>query len=594
MSNPAQSQAPSQVPTSYHPRLPVGQGQYPFPHNVYFASPPISSTTMPQNHQQPVPQSPGHHMFSTAMGPQHMPPANRNMPLNNQRPGQGGPGVPAIHHRMPGQGGLGVPAPQAVASNWNSPAGLQTPHHVANNNPSTQYVSNNTSPAGPQALGHIANGNHPAQYAPRNIASAGPQTPHPVANSNSSTQNVPASTSAGTYPGLYQASPATQPMPRPAQLAPQPVPRHGSVPPRAPRPGQAPASNGQGVASNYGQIINGHHLPPGFRPNGYQTAGRISQTPPPKPVFNGGQFPQFMPPGNGTHRGTPPAQPVPQPMTRYNLPSSTQTPPQSVQGRTATPPVASSSNIPQGDNMPPRNGVPPPATRQPAANPSAKRAADQAVSQQPTKKQRKPANPAQRPATLAQTPASPAQQPPTTTDPEPVVYDKVDPLPPTWADEPPHLPDYELAKIETSVVVEPDRTKPWPEGKEALAWDQAIAEIVELIQKYCHKGCLLRPTPLARLRELTDAIEEYVARPGRPGPLLFKEGQDLLSVRYVRVIEDGIWDGQFARIPERDYDTYKATVDEDRERVVREAWEKRAREYAGPSLAEAQKEIFKY
>lgn len=120
--------------------------------------------------------------------------------------------------------------------------------------------------------------------------------------------------------------------------------------------------------------------------------------------------------------------------------------------------------------------------------------------------------------------------------------------------------------------------------------------IVEVIQKHCHKGRLLRPTPLARLRELTDAIEEYIARPGRAA-LSATKAEDLLSVRYVRVIEDGIWDGQFARIPERDGDTYReaaAAGDEDREKVVREAWAKRAREYAGPSLEEAQKQIFKY
>ncbi|KAI7777745.1 hypothetical protein LA080_003092 [Diaporthe eres] len=551
--SPAPPSAPSPVPNSYHPRLPGGQGQYPFPHNVYHVSPPISSTAMPQSNQPPAPQgypSPGHPMFSTAMGPPYMPPANMNM-LNNQRPGQGGPGVLANHHHMLGQGGPRVPVPQVMAPNWNSPSGPQTPYHVANNSPAIQYVHTNASP--------------------------------------------------GPSPALYQASPAPQHMSRPAQLAPQPMHGHGSVPPRAPRPGQPLASNGPGPGRNYAQIINGHHVPQGFRPTEYQTAGRSSQTPnpnAPRHVFNGGQFPQFMPPSNGMHQARPPTQPVPQPMTRYNLPSSTQTPPRSVQGSSAPPPVVSNGNIPQGNNIPPRNNMSPPATKQPASNGAKRGAADQLVDQQPTKRQRKPATPAQKPATPAQklTPtASPAQQPPTTTDPEAVVCDQVDPLPPTLADEPQHLPDYELAKIETSVVVEPDITKPRPEGKEALAWDQAIAIIVELLNENLKKGKgrILRPTPLARLRELTDAIEEFIARPGRD-TLLDRMAGDLLNVRYVRVIEDGIWDGQFDRIPERGWDIVQATTHEDKEKAVKEAWEKRAREYAGPSLAEAQKEIFKY
>lgn len=117
--------------------------------------------------------------------------------------------------------------------------------------------------------------------------------------------------------------------------------------------------------------------------------------------------------------------------------------------------------------------------------------------------------------------------------------------------------------------------------------------ICEILQENMKKGCVLRSKPLALLRELSDAIEEYIARPGR-GSLLTSMAGDLLDVRYVRVIEDGIWDGEFARIPERDWNTTQATAPEDKEKVVKEAWEKRAREYTGPSLAEAQKQIFKY
>lgn len=119
--------------------------------------------------------------------------------------------------------------------------------------------------------------------------------------------------------------------------------------------------------------------------------------------------------------------------------------------------------------------------------------------------------------------------------------------------------------------------------------------VVELLDENLKKGKgrILRPTPLARLRELADAIEEYIARPGRDA-LLDRMAGDLLNVRYVRVIEDAIWDGQFERIPERGWAITQATSHEDKDKVVREAWEKRASEYAGPSLAEAQKEIFKY
>lgn len=176
-----------------------------------------------------------------------------------------------------------------------------------------------------------------------------------------------------------------------------------------------------------------------------------------------------------------------------------------------------------------------------------------------------------------------------------------------------HLLDWELAKINTSYMVEPgepplhemsnststnkphaDTTKPRPEGKTVLAWEQVIDMIVALIQQHCKKGQLLRPTPREHLHELSDALEEFIARPRRHRDLIPAEAQDLLNVRYVRVIEDGIWEGMFDRIPDRDHDSYVATAPEDKERVVREAWEKRRNEYQGPSLEEAQRQIFKW
>lgn len=176
-----------------------------------------------------------------------------------------------------------------------------------------------------------------------------------------------------------------------------------------------------------------------------------------------------------------------------------------------------------------------------------------------------------------------------------------------------HLLDWELAKINTSYMVEPgeppsnkmsnststnrphaDTTKPRPEGKTILAWEQVVDMVTELMRQHCKKGQLLRPTPREHLHELSDSLEEFIARPGRHRDLIPAEAQDLLNVRYVRVIEDGIWDGMFDRIPDRDHDSYVSTAPEDKERVVREAWEKRRNEYQGPSLEEAQRQIFKW
>lgn len=175
--------------------------------------------------------------------------------------------------------------------------------------------------------------------------------------------------------------------------------------------------------------------------------------------------------------------------------------------------------------------------------------------------------------------------------------------------EPQHLPDHELAKIRTTFVVEPGKRpskevnnttssnkfypavgKPRPEDKTALAWDQAVDAVVKIVEEHCKSGCVLRTRHWEHLRQLTDAIEEYIARPGRP-KLLKREYDDLQTVRYIRNMEDGIWDGAYDFIPVRDYDI---TTTEEKERVVREAWEKRASEYQGPSLIEAQRQIFKY
>lgn len=184
-------------------------------------------------------------------------------------------------------------------------------------------------------------------------------------------------------------------MPRQAQLTPQPTPPpRGNVAPGARKPGQPPASSRQGVAQGYGQMITGSFMPAALRTNGHQTVGPSPQTPKPQPIFNGGRSPRFMPPGKSTYQAATPPKPVPQPMTRYNFPSNAQMDPQSVQERITTPPVAS-------------NSMPPPATKQPATNTAAKRAADQPLPQQSNKKQRKPTSA----STVPQPPVSLTQQP---------------------------------------------------------------------------------------------------------------------------------------------------------------------------------------
>ncbi|KKY38976.1 hypothetical protein UCDDA912_g01008 [Diaporthe ampelina] len=221
--------------------------------------------------------------------------------------------------------------------------------------------------------------------------------------------------------------------------------------------------------------------------------------------------------------------------------------------------------------------VPPPA-HQSAMKSNAKRPADQPLPQQRAKKQRKPV------------PVAPAQQPSQPiADANPVISDQLAAPAPPQVVEPQHLPAIDLVKIETSFVIEPDTEKPLPKGKTAIAWDKAIERIVDITQTYCGKGCILRPEPLSCLRELSNALEVFIAQPGRRA-LLIHEPNDLLNVRYIRVIEDGIW-LEFDCIPDRDYDTATAG---DKEKVVREAWEKRERERAGPTLEEAQRQIFKW
>lgn len=110
------------------------------------------------------------------------------------------------------------------------------------------------------------------------------------------------------------------------------------------------------------------------------------------------------------------------------------------------------------------------------------------------------------------------------------------------------------------------------------------------IIRNCEEGSAVRLEPLARLRELGDAIELFIAHPGRRELLVYELDQ-LLDVRYIRVIEDGIWNEEFSTIPVRNHDILPA---ETKERVVAEAWEKRRREWPGPSPQEVERQIYKY
>lgn len=487
----AQSQEPPQTP--YFPQPFVTQGQYPVQHNVHLAHFPMSSTANPQGHQPHFPQPPHNQVYNMGTGPQYLPPPNKNMTLNHQQPVfQAGPGVPVNQQGMPvNQQGMPVnqqgtpvqaqphvPTPQSLAphQNQNFPR-PQATHRVTNNNPSTQYVPANSSPAGRQMPGRLTDGSHPTQYAPGNIALARPQMPHPVANSNSSAQFVPTSTPAGAYPGPYQLGPESSYMPPKAPLTPQataqspappptppmahPMAFHGNVPPAARKPSPASRGNSQVPAQNYGQIINGHFARPAPQTTGYQAAGPSPQTssstrtPTPVPAFNGGKSPQFMPPGRASPN---PTRPVPQPITRYSLQSNGQIDPRTVQGITQNP-LAGPKKLPKDGSNPPGNSMPPPATNE-AAIPNPKRPADQpsqALPQQPTKKQKTSVPPSPK-QTFA--PAPPAEQPLPADKMPPQVYDPLEPLPATWAAEPQHLPDHELARIETTFVVEPGKRSP--------------------------------------------------------------------------------------------------------------------------------------
>lgn len=427
MSNSAQqAQAYSHAPLPYgpyHPPRPGALGQYPNPQNVpYVPSPRISPSSTPRGHRPQVPQLPPH-TYNVREAPKSLPPTNKNMPVKHFGPRQGEPGVSEK---------------QAVPPKRNSSAGSQTPAqaHAANSNPSTQSVPpKRDSSARPQASGHVANSNPPAQY-------------------------ISTNTSPGSHPGLYHVSPAPRFTPQATQWAPQHLQTPQCTPPHSNmdcRPSQGMGSNGQISGQTYGQIISGHLVPQVHRRNGYEAVGPTTHQMPDH-AFNGGSSPAYMPISNASYQAynqAPPARPVPQPTTRYNLPPSSPRAPQPFHGRIASQPGVFNGNMSHGGDMSPpgnmhpasntphSNMVPPPA-HQSAMKSNAKRPADQPLPQQRAKKQRKPV------------PVAPAQQPSQPiADANQVISDQLAAPAPPQVVEPQHLPAIDLVKIETSFVIEP-------------------------------------------------------------------------------------------------------------------------------------------
>lgn len=178
-----------------------------------------------------------------------------------------------------------------------------------------------------------------------------------------------------------------------------------------------------------------------------------------------------------------------------------------------------------------------------------------------------------------------------------------------------HLPKEELDEIKTPYVIEPGKKppqqtldatssnkihpevgEPVPKGKTALAWEQAVQEIDELVKEHVRPGKLIPWQVWYRLKDLSNAMEQFIARPGRR-KLTAQEPVDLLDVRYIRVIEDGINLGDFPHgIPNRSHAVYRDMFKWAKERDVNKKWEENARKRreAGPSPREVEKQIYKW
>lgn len=120
-----------------------------------------------------------------------------------------------------------------------------------------------------------------------------------------------------------------------------------------------------------------------------------------------------------------------------------------------------------------------------------------------------------------------------------------------------------------------------------MTWAEAVAKIMKILNG-------AKPDQILRQRDeldqLTDTVEKFIARPGRR-PLGQQELEELLTIRYGRIIEDYIALCNLYHV--RDYDTATLYKKQKLVSLVWEGKEKQRRE-AGPTLREAQREIFKW
>ncbi|KAI3392715.1 hypothetical protein diail_5272 [Diaporthe ilicicola] len=100
------------------------------------------------------------------------------------------------------------------------------------------------------------------------------------------------------------------------------------------------------------------------------------------------------------------------------------------------------------------------------------------------------------------------------------------------------------------IVVEPEVGLTMGPGATSLAFTEAttaIGEMAKAQQGDDTRGSILRSREMERLRELSDAIEAFVARPGRR-QLVDSEKQELAAVRFIRQMEEEISVGEHHRI----------------------------------------------
>ncbi|KAK2603178.1 hypothetical protein N8I77_009656 [Diaporthe amygdali] len=480
----------------------------------------------------------------------------------------------------------------------------QPPGGLFNAGPAPRYMPpmSNTMPANNSIPDHGLNRNSTSQAVPpnRNITASN-QAPGHVTNSNPGTQYIPNIAVPGNLP-MYNGGPSgTAP-----QAPPRPMAPSSNMPGGSHKPSQGVNRNGQGVHGTYGQIMNNSLLPmSSVRSNSHGIAGAVSPTPrqrfnavpqTPGQRFNAVSTLRYTPSTNSIHRtngAVGQARPIVQPQSPYDLPASQYAPYQSVHQRLGSQPTPPNNNrwtvnqtlTPQ--SMLPSGSVPSSATYPPAMDNDAKRPANAPPVEPPKKRQRKAAPP---PVPLAQQPqqanANPAaaiqtaETQLTTTQLATAQFAETKPGPPTV-----------YLNTTAKYVIEPDAREALPADTTALAFDQAVTEVIRVVQRPAKRGSLLRSRPLLHLRGLTDAIEAFVARPDRRELVLFEE-TDLTNVRYVRHVEDHIWLGEYDRIPDADY-ADQVTMAE-KERILREAKEKEERERPAPTLQEAQRDIFKY